>query len=310
MSGEIIPKKFGLSSLQLRDLDSDTRSFVATAVAGVVRRNMSIEISVERAAWASGSGSVDFFRYVAAEWTELLIKHCFLAEDSTILDIGCGAGRMAFGMSAYLGDNGSYTGFDPLEDQIAFANEAINRPNFSFQHVDLWHRLYRPGGKINPDSFRFPTADASVDVAVSASVITHLERETAQRHLDETARVLRHGGRALYSTFIITPDMLPENGAVTRLFGDNHILHAARNEHFEWRFAARGDGFYTHSDEAGAPKNHYMADPLGDPMAYEIATFTRMVEQAGLRVVEFLPGAWCREHYIDSYQDVFVLERP
>ena len=35
----------------------------------------------------------------------------------------------------------------------------------------------------------------------------------------------------------------------------------------EWayRFLNRGNGYYTHCDENGCPKNHYLSDPIGDP---------------------------------------------
>jgi hypothetical protein len=95
-----------------------------------------------------------------------------------------------------------------------------------------------------------------------------------------------------------------------KLFGKGNSWHSRENNvHFQWRFAHRGDGFYTHSDETGAPKNHYMADPLGDPMAYELDAFVDMARRAGLKVIRFLPGAWCRDAYVHSYLDVFVLER-
>jgi hypothetical protein len=53
-----------------------------------------------------------------------------------------------------------------------------------------------------------------------------------------------------------------------------------------------------------------MPDPVGDPVAYEVETFEAMAREAGLTVVSFLSGAWCRSHYVHSHQNLFVLERP
>ena len=308
---EVLPKDFGISTQELRSISDEARRVASVIAARLILRNLKIDIDEVHAARAAGSPSLELFRYNAAEWTELLIRHCFLASDSKVLDIGCGAGRMACGISAYLSESGFYIGFDPLGDQIAFCKKALARSNFRFEHYDLYHRLYQPHGTVDPNSFHFPAEDASIDVAVSASIITHLPLRTIKHQLKDTARVLRLGGRALYSTFALTPDMKPRNGdSVTRLFGTN-LRWNVNGDHpsSQWRFAHRGEGFYTHSEEDGSPKSHYMPDSLGDPVALEVETFERLAVNAGLSVVAFLPGAWCRDEYVHSYQDVFVLER-
>jgi hypothetical protein len=89
---------------------------------------------------------------------------------------------MAFGIAAYLGDDGSYVGFDPLDQQIESCQKSIRRGNFRFEHYDLWHRLYRSEGKIDPNSFRFPVDDATIDVVVSGN------QALRQREVLEPAR--------------------------------------------------------------------------------------------------------------------------
>ncbi len=79
----------------------------------------------------------------------------------------------------------------------------------------------------------------------------------------------------------------------------------------EWayRFRNRGDGYYTHCDEKSAPKNHYLSDPIGDPVAYEIETSISLCAKANLKILEILPGVWTGQPYRFGWQDIVILER-
>lgn len=295
------PKRIGLFASEIARAEAGHLALVARAVAAVVDQNLSETFDAKLAATFSGDTSPDMFKYIGVEWLELLILHGRLAPDHAILDIGCGVGRMAWPLAMYLSDHGAYHGFDPLEASIAFCQSQIKRANFRFDHIDLRHHLYRPDGVIRSETFRFPCEDVSVNVALAASVFTHIDLDTAKNYLRETRRVLKPGGRAIYSLFGLTREMMPVNGAVTRLLGKGDSFYA-------WRFRDRGAGFFTHCDEAGNPKNHYMPDQIGDPVAYELSAFTGMCKSADLNIASFLPGSWCRDEYVHSYQDIFVLE--
>ena len=149
------------------------------------------------------------------------------------------------------------------------------------------------------DGFEFPCEDASIDTALAASVFTHIDLNTAKRYLRETKRVLKIGGRAIFSIFALTNDMLSEQGSITPLLGTSRP--------YAWRFRHRGEGFYTHCDELGNPRNDYVPDEIGDPIAYDLEAFTNFCLDAGLTVVEFLPGAWCGRKYMHGYQDMIVI---
>ena len=90
--------------------------------------------------------------------------------------------------------------------------------------------------------------------------------------------------------------------------GFTSLLGAGEGE-YSYRFKNRGEGFYTHCDEAGRPKNHYMPDDVGDPVAYERRAFERLCEKAGLKTMEFLPGAWRFTGYKHGWQDMFILQK-
>ena len=62
--------------------------------------------------------------------------------------------------------------------------------------------------------------------------------------------------------------------------------------------ARQRDGYYTHCDEKGGPKNHYLSDPIGDPVAYEIETFISLCAKANLKILEILPGVWTGQRIV------------
>ena len=298
------PRTFTINRQKLAELSEDARAAVASAVAIMADQNMDYAFDLEMAQRAAGDTNEDIFHYVGVEWLELLVRYCLLCPDSHVLDIGCGSGRMARALATWLSRNGSFQGFDPVADSIKSAASDIRKPNFTFEHIDLQHYLYNPHGKIIPTEFRFPCPDASKDVALAASVFTHLDRETAQHYLAEAFRVLKPGGHCLFSLFAMTPEMLSEPDQPGREFGPSGTP-------FAFRFKNVGEGFYVHCDAQGNPiGNDRKPDKIGDPVAYDLEVFAGMASKAGFEVVSKLLGGWTGRAYHYGYQDLVALRRP
>ena len=62
---------------------------------------------------------------------------------------------------------------------------------------------YNPGGEIEALRYRFPYDDGQSDVVFAASVFTHMKPENVTRYFAEAGRVLRRGGRCLFSFFLL-----------------------------------------------------------------------------------------------------------
>ncbi len=124
-----------------------------------------------------------------------------LRPDERVLDAGCGIGRIARPLVGYL-DGGSYAGFDVNAPAIGWC-QARYPDHFAFTLVDLYNARYHPTGTQRAGTFRFPYADDSFDVALMASVLTHLLEEEADHYLAEARRVLRPGGRLLATFFLL-----------------------------------------------------------------------------------------------------------
>ena len=105
-----------------------------------------------------------------------------LASDHRVIDVGCGSGRLALPLSPVL--RGPYSGFDIVDDLVAYARAAVRRPDWRFDTVDHIH---------------IPEPDACADVVCFFSVLTHLLHEQSYWYLEEARRVVKPGGTILVS---------------------------------------------------------------------------------------------------------------
>lgn len=112
---------------------------------------------------------------------ELLIAHG-LRPDGDVIDVGCGSGRLALPLSEYL--TGGYLGTDVVPELLDYAQRLVHRPDWRFEPAI---------------GLRIPSAARSADVVCFFSVFTHLLHEESYRYLEEARRVLRPGGRVIFS---------------------------------------------------------------------------------------------------------------
>jgi SAM-dependent methyltransferase len=129
-----------------------------------------------------------------------------------VLDVGCGVGRMAVPLLDYLDPSGSYAGFDVGREMVGWCEKRITsrRGDFRFTWAPVYNRKYNPFGTVSGAEYRFPYPDASFDFAFATSLFTHLMLPDAAHYLGEIRRVLRPGGKALLTFFILRPEALAE----------------------------------------------------------------------------------------------------
>lgn len=111
-----------------------------------------------------------------------LLRHYGLPQDGYLIDVGCGSGRLAKPLSAWL--KGRYLGIDLVPALLAHARKVAARPDWRFQRID---------------HIGIPEQDGQADMVCFFSVLTHLTHEQSYWYLEEAKRVLKPGGRVVFS---------------------------------------------------------------------------------------------------------------
>src|SRR5258708_1184086 len=214
--------------------------------------------------------TLSFFRLLAG-----------LRRDESILDVGCGIGRVAFGLAHYLDDRGFYKGFDASRRFVDLARARFRSlDRFHFQYADLLNKVYNPKGKVRAEEFTFPYKSETFSFAIVNSVFTHMLAAGVNNYLREIRRVLRADGRC-YATFFIVDDeaerLIKENRSTRRLI---HRLP---------------DGCLV------LDKNKPEA-----AVGFRAGEAHRLIEAAGLRRIQSHPGQWPGRERFLTYQDGFL----
>jgi SAM-dependent methyltransferase len=228
------------------------------------------------------AGDSDFLA-TGAELLSLLATHGELRDDSRVLDVGCGIGRLARTLTRVLDPEagGAYVGFDPVAPAVAWC--ASRYPaHFRFVHADLRNDLYTPAGAVAATEYRFPVDDGWATLAAATSVFTHLARPEVDHYLAETSRALAHGGRALLTFFLLDDD-------------SRAALAAGRARQ---RFAEPA------GEQAIADRDVTMA-----AVAHDRASVLESLTRSGLEVAAVHDGTW-RGGAGLSYQDLVVARAP
>jgi SAM-dependent methyltransferase len=231
--------------------------------------------------WASihniGGGD---FHIVGLQLLEVLRKHAGLLPGDSVLDIGCGAGRVAGPLATFLAAGGGrYLGFDIHKAGInncrrRFAGE----PHLRFAHLDVRNPEYNAQGRQSELGAVFPAQDASVDLAFATSVFTHMRLPAVARYLQECARVLRPGGRLAFTVFALSPGR-EANAAYP------FLPFEAASAVLDPRTPERAIG-------------------------HQRAALEAAIADAGLRVVEVFNGEWSPPRAYEGGQDLIVALKP
>ncbi len=119
----------------------------------------------------------------------LLLKEGLKPSD-TLVDFGCGTGRLAVHVIPWLADDGRYVGIDISKTMLAHARVMVGQKVSSHRcAVEFLHQT-------TPS---FPLPEKSVDMLCAISVFTHMEHEDSYRYLRGARRIIKEGGKFVYS---------------------------------------------------------------------------------------------------------------
>jgi ubiquinone/menaquinone biosynthesis C-methylase UbiE len=229
-------------------------------------------------------GSADNFFEIGNEFLGFFKSKCDLKPDESVLDVGCGIGRMAIPLTFYMNNGGRYEGFDVVKRGIMWCQNNISPryPNFRFHHSDIRNKQYNPAGKLSAGEYRFPFEDSSFDLVFLTSVFTHMVPMDMEHYFMEIARVLKKSGRCLITFFLLNPESLDlvKSGNGTQPF-------------------KHGFGPYQ-----VVKKNNPEA-----AIAYEEAYINECYKKNGMNIKTIYYGSWCGRGDYLSYQDIIIAQK-
>lgn len=216
-----------------------------------------------------------------------ILTRCKASQNSSILDIGCGCGRLALPLSHYLNADGSYIGIDVWDEGIKWCkdNISIRHDNFIFFAVPSENNYYFVDqGTSIKNNYRLECVpDNSVDITFAISVFTHLRHADAFTYLKEIGQKLKSDGVAYLTCFIIDRYFFKYIEAT-----GNHSLVKESMEDPEC--------FYAYS------KQDFFA-------GFSMGVWNAMLKESGLRAICYETGSWAEKPGSRVYQDTFIVAK-
>lgn len=235
---------------------------------------------------AAAGGSRDEFRAIGEHWVKTFTGQGGLARSDRVLEVGCGVGRTAAVLTAYLDDLGSYEGMDVSPRGVEWCRRSITArfPGVRFHVSDVHNGKYNPAGRVHASEYRFPWRDGEFDFVFLTSVFTHMLPRDVDNYLGEIARVMRPGARCVITYFLLN---------------DASRAQLARGE------VQRGREF-AHEVE-GCLAVHRENPEIA--VAYPEPVVRDLYERHRLRILRTYYGAWCHTPEARHSQDYIVAER-
>lgn len=222
-----------------------------------------------------GSGN---FKLLGDKFFSHIFKTTKVSENSKILDIGCGIGRIARPFAYYLTKSGKYVGFDIIDYGIRWCKKNYKKyPNFYFEHYPLKNDLYNLSANKSASEFVFPYSNNEFDLVVLISVFTHMQKQEVVNYLNQIYRVLQPGAYC-YATFFLTESN--DNQSLFPYNFENYSLHNLKVKNAN--------------------------------VAYDKGFILKTSEEIGYKFYQSFDGWWKTEHKADNvdFQDILILQKP
>ena len=153
---------------------------------------------------------------------DILVRNVGLTNKSVLLDWGCGTGRLTEASTTVL-PIVNYYGMDINQ---RYVNDCKSRnPSHRIDWVDIQHDEYNRTGSLDPYSYTVPYADKSFDIIAAFGVFNHLRFRMIVQCLREMWRILRLGGRILFTAILLNKISmnLINSGLTCKPFAFKHV---------------------------------------------------------------------------------------
>jgi SAM-dependent methyltransferase len=259
-----------------------------------VRRTRNLRLIPNETARRGGKYSYAEWAHVIGIFQTLMFIHLRNKQGNRILDIGCGTGLLGIASEPFVGEGGKYTGLDVKEDDIDFCRGHYPSSSFEFVHFDVANPAYAPAQNHNKTTW--PVESGSYDLATALSVWTHLAEEHALFYFKEIGRILKPGGKAIVTLFLL--DEAYRKTLETRSDRQGRFHMTPQNK---WIFdqASYGSSMWFHPKRVSVPEKAIGVTEAGLEL---------LLAGSGLKLIEHRQGNW-KEIPGAYFQDVLVFQK-
>lgn len=278
-----VTEPFDLENLIDRGTES-IFSQIADCFYGQLKQKAHYPIPPQKLIEFCGSHNIPHYIDNMLLYSKDIVQQCMLKRNHRVLEIGCGAGRIANGLFHYLNREGSYLGIDVHPQVIDWCQKFISNrsSNFEFQRVPVINNYYyqKNNQKTNYYNFSF-LGDRQFDCIFAVATFNHLRLEDTKQYLQEVGKRLSVNGVAYFTFFIINDEFFE--------FREKTKLHQG-----------------LHKDDSGV---WYGYERQSSFTGYEIPTLKELLDDANLRIITYHPGSWAQKKRSRLYQDWLLVEK-
>ncbi|MDB5154447.1 MAG: ubiquinone/menaquinone biosynthesis C-methylase UbiE [Mucilaginibacter sp.] len=213
---------------------------------------------------------------------------------NNILDIGCGTGLLGMSAEPFTFDSGTYTGIDVMAEDINFCKGNFNLANYDFIHFDVANPTY--ASSQSKKQKPWPIANESQDLVTALSVWTHLDESDATFYFKEIQRVLRPGGKAIITFFLLNEHY---KESLSKRKNETGRFH--NTDQMGWIFdvnAYDSQNWFT-TKGAKVPE---------DAIGITTEGLDILIKNSDLKLIQYYPGNW-KEMPGVFFQDILIFEK-
>ena len=227
---------------------------------------------------------------VALEVVAAIEKYAKLNFGDSILDVGCGCGRIAAALTQYIDRKSHYIGIDIVPGLIDFARNFITPryPYFEFLLLNESNSTYdswrRKDAEIGIAKLTEAVSAQSIDLAISVSLFTHLDYAPALEMLASIHHVLKNDGRVFVTAFVLDADAI------------DGIERSRTGFSFKHR----------------TPTGKLYAEKSDDPtfaVAYDGGLLDELIGSASFQLERRIRGYWSIGGPGETFQDALILRK-
>ncbi len=260
-----------------------------------VRRTRNIRLIPHENHRIGGKHSYAEWAHVIGIFQTIMYLHLEKKENNAILDVGCGTGLLGIAGEPFLGRDGGYVGIDVMRKDIEFCRKHYPSPDFEFIHFDVNNPAYAPSQRSR--GIPWPLGEDRFDLVTALAVWPHLNEEDALFYFTEMSRVLRPGGKAIITLFLL--DEAYEKSLRTRT-GEEGRYHRIPQDKWIFDQPTYGSDAWLHPRWARPPE---------EAVGITGAGLDRLISGTEwLELVEHYPGNWKEEPGV-YFQDILVFRK-